>query len=199
MDGTWMRQGLDRVQQAFVWKWRVSVSYLKMLMTEINAEQPLQKRRGVARMKKANLRVDMTPMVDLGFLLIAFFILTTQLSQPAVMDLYMPKDSTDRTKLPESKSLTILVGKNDELYYYSGTEEDALKNNSIKAVSYADMRTIIQQKQKQLDNDLMVLIKPGKSSSYKHIVNILDEMLINGVKRYVLLDPDASERSYLEA
>ena len=88
------------------------------------------KKTGIGRMKKANLRIDMTPMVDLGFLLIAFFIFTTESSKPGVTKLYLPHKG-DPTKVPDSRSLTILLGGNNHVFYYVGLEQTALKNNLV--------------------------------------------------------------------
>ena len=77
-------------------------------MTEINIADPSRPKAGVGRIKKVNLKIDMTPMVDLGFLLIAFFSFTTEISKPSITSLYMPKDG-DSTKISESRSLTILT------------------------------------------------------------------------------------------
>ena len=78
---------------------------------------------GVKKAKKLSTRVDMTPMVDLGFLLITFFIFTATMSSPKTMDLNMPKDSEkkeDETKVKQSGALTIMLGKGDKVYFYEG-------------------------------------------------------------------------------
>jgi len=170
-------------------------------MTEVNIETSSRQRAGVKRLKKANLNIDMTPMVDLGFLLIAFFIFTTEISKPTIAHLYMPKDGPS-TDIPESKSLTILLGNNDQVFYYNG---DAVKN--IIQTSYDEKRGIgdvVRQKQNELSkrkinkNELVVLIKPSPNSSYKNVVDALDEMLINKVTRYAITDLENNEKLFLE-
>src|SRR5829696_1531969 len=78
---------------------------------------------GVKKAKKLSTRVDMTPMVDLGFLLITFFIFTTTMQSPTAMDLNMPKDTKkdeDLNKAKESGALTVLLGKQNAVYFYEG-------------------------------------------------------------------------------
>src|SRR5215510_2725233 len=103
---------------------------------------------GVKKAKKLSTRVDMTPMVDLGFLLITFFIFTATMSSPTKMDLNMPKESDekDETKIKQSGALTILLGKDDidptkgaHVFYYEGelTQENAssvFKSSTMKLI-----------------------------------------------------------------
>ncbi len=184
-----------------------------MLMTQLNStgnESPagFRKRRGVMRMAKHSLKVDMTPMVDLGFLLITFFVITTELAKPTVMDLYMPKDGKP-TPLGSSTALTVLLDDN-KMYYYSGIWEDAVKTGGVIETSLsgkADLRKVIGDKLRQLDktaknkegrDGLMVLIKPGGNACYKEVINVLDEMTINRVKKYALVKMTGEETVWLK-
>lgn len=161
---------------------------------------------GVRRMIKHNLKIDMTPMVDLGFLLISFFVITTELSRPKAMNLYMPYDGPP-TPAAESKTITFLTGADNKLFYYNGEEKDAGIKNPIIQVSWNEnsgVGKIIGDKQLQLDNvkggrnEMVVIIKPGKESTYKNVVDLLDEMTIHGVTRYAVVKPGNKETHYLE-
>ena len=145
---------------------------------------------GVKKGKKLSTRVDLTPMVDLGFLLITFFIFTTTMSQPTAMKLFLPKDTEkpeDQNKIKASGALTLMLGKNDVVYYYEG--ELAPDASNFKSTTFKDVRTVIIDKKKSTDpKDFVVVIKPDKDATYKNTVDMLDEMLINDIKRYALVD-----------
>ena len=167
-----------------------------------------RKRRGVMRMVRHNLRVDMTPMVDLGFLLITFFVITTELTKPTVMNLYMPKEDGPPMDLGESNALTVLLNEN-KIYYYNGKWDDAIKTNTIRETNLSgnnDLRKIIGDKQKKLDvtatskegrDGLMLLIKPNRKASYKNVVDVLDEATITMVKKYAIIKLSADEKVWL--
>lgn len=86
--------------------------------------------RKKSRTKKLSTRVDFTPMVDLGFLLITFFMLATTLNKPQTMEIALPsKDKTndeDQTKVKASRAITILLGKENKVFYYEGTRENGV-------------------------------------------------------------------------
>lgn len=146
--------------------------------------------------KKHSTRVDLTPMVDLGFLLITFFIFTTKMGEPRGLDLNLPKDSIkDSSLTPANRTLNFVLGDNDKIWFYHG---DSLER--IARSDYASgIRNVVLDKKKLVrqitgkDNELVVLIKPITLSSYKNLVDVLDEMLITKVKRYVLMEPSPGE------
>ncbi len=150
---------------------------------------------GVKKAKKASTRVDLTPMVDLGFLLITFFIFTTTMSQPTAMKLFLPKDTDkpeEQNKAKESGALTLLLGSKNRVYYYEGTLDPGGAN--FKSSTMKQIRDIIIGKKRSTNaEDLVIVIKPGEESTYKDVVDILDEMTINDIKRYALVDISEGE------
>lgn len=156
---------------------------------------------GVKKSKKASTRVDLTPMVDLGFLLITFFIFTTTMSQPTAMRLFLPKDTEkpeEQNKAKESGALTIMMSKNDVVYYYEGILAPDASN--FKTSTFKEIRDVILNKKKQTDpKDFVVVIKPTKEATYKNTVDMLDEMTINDVKRYALVDIAEAEQMLINA
>jgi biopolymer transport protein ExbD len=145
---------------------------------------------GVKKGKKLSTRVDLTPMVDLGFLLITFFIFTTTMSQPTAMKLFLPKDTEkpeEQNKVKASGALTIMLGKGDGVYYYEG--ELLPDGSNFKPSNFKEIREeIINKKKSTNPQDFVVVIKPGPEATYKNTVDILDEMTINDVKRYAMVD-----------
>ncbi len=148
---------------------------------------------GVKKGKKLSTRVDLTPMVDLGFLLITFFIFTTTMSHPTAMKLYLPKDTDkpeEQNKAKESGALTLLLGKDNNIFYYEGILAPDASNfkSSNFGVGEDGIRNVILRKKASTNiDDLVIVIKPTKECVYKNIVDILDEMKINVIKRYALV------------
>ena len=107
-----------------------TISLKKITMAEINTSINERRKAGVSRPKKHTPKIDMTPMVDLGFLLITFFVVTAEMSKQVTLDLFMPKDGP-HMPVGKSDALTVLLSKNKTLYYYHGDWEEALKTNQI--------------------------------------------------------------------
>ena len=111
---------------------------------------------GVKKAKKLSTRVDMTPMVDLGFLLITFFVFTATMNSPTTLDLNMPKDVDDplkKTEVKESAVLTILLGKDNHIYYYEGPLEVTEGKNNFKSSTYKEIRKVIIDKKAQVKSN----------------------------------------------
>lgn len=161
-------------------------------MAEIQTPES-RNRKGLHRNKKLSTRVDLTPMVDLGFLLITFFIFTTALSEPASIVMPLPDESdTENPSLAgERKTISLLLDDNNTIRYYEGSNEKAIQQTDY---SSKELRAVLLAKIRQVKAEFgreaepIVLIRPLAASSYGNLVNVLDEMMINGVKKYMLLD-----------
>ncbi|RYY39735.1 MAG: biopolymer transporter ExbD [Chitinophagaceae bacterium] len=150
-------------------------------------------------------RIDMTPMVDLGFLLITFFIFTTSMSDNKAVQLIMPADG-EGTKTMESATLSLLLDSN-RVVAYRGTWSEAKAAGHVQPTSlnvYTGAGRALTALQQSLrasgrhDSDLVLLIKPTERASYQQLVDALDLALIYQVKRYAVVAPDADEQSYLD-
>lgn len=165
-------------------------------MAEIQQQDNHNKRGGI-RSKKLSTRVDLTPMVDLGFLLITFFIFTTTMSQARGLSLVVPADSDNNSETAESKTLSLVLSGDDVINYYEGMDPAKSKKTGYSA---GGLRVVIQQKIQQVllrsgKNDAVILIKPTDQSTYRNLVVVLDEMRINDVKKYVLMDASPGEKT----
>ncbi len=164
------------------------------------------------RSKKSNSKVDLTAMVDLAFLLITFFMLTTSLSKPKSMDLSLPDKKEDNTpdvnvKVDENRTMTILIDGDNKLKWYMGILATPLAGP--KSIAYGKdglRKEILKRKQEVLEystgkgkpkDGIIVIIKPSKKSTYRNLVDILDEMAISGVETYAIVNEITDEEKKL--
>ncbi|PTX22804.1 outer membrane transport energization protein ExbD [Pontibacter mucosus] len=145
---------------------------------------------GKKRAKRSSTKIDMTPLVDLAALLITFFMLTTTFNKPQTMEINMPvKDvpKEEQIALKASNAMTIILGKNDKLYYYFGLAED---NPEIVESSYAadGIRKVLLSPRVKSNDKMTVLVKPMEESRYKNMVDILDELKITDTKKFAMVD-----------
>ena len=157
---------------------------------------------GVKKSKKLSTRVDLTPMVDLGFLLITFFVFTTTMSQSTAMNMNEPKDDPDQQlKVKNSGAMTILLGKGNQVYYYFGQLEADKISEEFKSISFKEIRKLILDKKKATPiDDLMYIIKSDSTSTFANSIDILDEMSISAVPpgHYAEVDITPTERMLIQ-
>jgi biopolymer transport protein ExbD len=169
-------------------------------MAELNTGDGGGGKGGKVRSKKQNSKVDLTAMVDLAFLLITFFMLTTTLSKPQSMSLGLPDKDEDTTKtkdmkVDEKRTMTIMMGENNKLVYYmglldtpiAGPKDIAYGKNGIRKELLSRKKSVLQYTGDKTKG-IIVIIKPGKKSKYKNLVDILDEMAITGVGTYAIVN-----------
>lgn len=172
---------------------------------------------GVKKGKKLSTRVDLTPMVDLGFLLITFFMFTTTLSKPKTMEINMPfKDENmedkDKSKIKASTALTILLSRDHRVYYYEGLGDNPEQPPEVQLTYFRNndgIRDVIIDKKKKVEtlkqqgalsatDQTTILIKPDDNSTYEDLVNALDEMSINDIRVYAIVDITPVDQDFID-
>jgi biopolymer transport protein ExbD len=168
-----------------------------------------KKGSGKVRSKKSGSKVDLTAMVDLAFLLITFFMLTTTLSKPQSMPLGLPDKEDDKTKdkpikVDENRTMTVLLGDNDKMTYYmgllatpiAGPKEISYGKEGIRKELLKRKKSVLEYTGKK-DKGMIVIIKPSKKSNYRNLVDILDEMAIVDVPTYAIVNEITPEEQKL--
>ncbi|MDR0738237.1 MAG: biopolymer transporter ExbD [Prevotellaceae bacterium] len=186
------------------------------------------------KQKKFNIHVDFTPMVDMNMLLITFFMLCTTMSKPQTMEISMPRKDVvsedEQEKIKASNAITVLLGKDDKVYYYFGEptydDPDLLKETDfsgegLRTILLGRNQEVVQQmkelkaKREKLEvtleqykeqsieikknkNSPVVLIKASDFSTYKNLIDALDEMQICNIGRYAIVDIVAGDLRLLQ-
>ena len=157
------------------------------------------------KQKKKNVRVDLTAMVDLAFLLITFFILTTTLAKPKSQELVMPdKDQKNQQQLAvaETRTMTLMLGKGDKLEWFIGLAG----KTAPKIIGYGknDLRKTLIDNDAAIkashgaNNGMIVIVKPSDSSTYKNVVTVMDELNIANIQQRAIVDISPVELGLLK-
>jgi len=134
--------------------------------------------------KKLSTRVDFTPMVDLMFLLITFFMLATSMIKPQTMEIVMPAkdehpDPTHQTKFEADRAITIILGKDNKVYYYNGTRDKQGKDPEVITSDYSPkgIRAYLLDRNKTIVNRIKDYKKLNKGK------NIPDSLFRKGITK----------------
>ena len=161
---------------------------------------------GKKKAKKASTRVDLTPMVDLGFLLVTFFMLTTTFSKPQTMEIKWPaKDKTEKgpdknsPAVSKKGTINVVLGPDKKIYYYDGVISD---KPEVKVTDFSaeGIRRILFSEKQEHGDKLFLFIKALDTANYGNVVDILDEVNITSIKMssVFLVDVTPDEKKYIE-
>jgi biopolymer transport protein ExbD len=140
--------------------------------------EPKQSKKGKKRKKgrRLGIRIDMTPLVDVAFLLLTFFMFTTSMSRPQTMEINLPPDKNVKVDVKESELLTLRVNEKGEIFQSMALE-------SPKRVEFNALRTFLKEKVQAIPK-LIVLIKVDRGAKYNTIVTIIDEVNLSQIQRF---------------
>lgn len=124
------------------------------------------------------IRIDMTPLVDVAFLLLTFFMYTTSMSRPQTMEINLPPDKEVKVEIAESNLLTMRVNDKGEMFWNTGIE-------APKRLDPATLRAFLRERV-QTNPKLVVLLKIERTAKYNRMVNLIDDFSVCRVERFSL-------------
>jgi biopolymer transport protein ExbD len=162
-------------------------------MAEISQPQSGGKATRI-RSKTHSTRIDMTPMVDLAFLLLTFFILTTTLNKLTVMEIAVPeKSSAPPPEIPAKRVVTFILDGDEKIYWRHGITDP------LESIPYSHtaLNKLLTTKNAAI-NKMLVMIKATDKSKYKNLVDIIDEINEAKVERYCIVDIDQEDKDLIK-
>jgi len=159
---------------------------------ESGGESKSHARGGKKHKKKRRLRIriDMTPMVDVAFLLLTFFMLTTYFSKPQTMELNLPKDEKQQVEVAESNLLTIRVAPDGAVFWNVGTEP-------ANRIEMRELRKFLKDKNKE-NPKLITLLKIDRDGKYDMLVKAMDEVALAKVERFSLAQMNEYDKRQIQ-
>ena len=141
---------------------------------ELGSHENMKRKKG----RRLGVRIDMTPLVDVAFLLLTFFMLTTSMSRPQTMEINLPPDPEAKVELGESNLLTLRIDANSKIFWAIGIQ-------SPEKVEFANLRTFLRERS-AANPKLVTLVKIDRESKYETMVNIMDELNLANITRFSL-------------
>jgi biopolymer transport protein ExbD len=139
--------------------------------------------------RRVRVRIDMTPMVDVAFLLLIFFMVTTTFRKPQVMEVNLPPEGA-KVQVPESNVLTLYV-RGDQRYYYS------VGSSGVAATQKKDLIELFTENERR-NPELIVLAKVDRGATYATMVDVMDAMALAAMKRFSLVPLSADDARLVE-
>jgi len=153
---------------------------------------------GKRKKKRDNIFIDMTPMVDIAFLLLIFFMVTTVFRAPQTMELNIPPDKDDKVEIAESNVLLIYMLDDDRMFWQIG------RDMTPETVELADIQEFIKEKEQENadehdgESKLVTLVMIQRTSPYEQMVNVMDELQLGAIDRFsiTVLEQDKYEEVF---
>jgi len=148
-----------------------------------------KKKKKRRKMRRLGVRIDMTPMVDVAFLLLTFFIYTTTMSRPQTMEINMPPRDVS-VPVAETNLLTLRVKEDGSIYWNMGFEKP-------EKIEFKGLRAFLAEKIGQ-NPKLITLLKIDRKGKYTMMVDIMDEFTLAGISRFSIAHMEDTDKKILE-
>ncbi|HTX18453.1 MAG TPA: biopolymer transporter ExbD [Bacteroidota bacterium] len=159
-------------------------------MAEVDVKQSRGKEKhSKKKRRRVGVRIDMTPMVDIAFLLLTFFMLTTTMNKPQAMEINLPPGDAN-VEVPQSNLLTLRVSENGTIYWNIGIDKP-------EKATLAELRKVLKEKNAS-NPKLITLIKVDRKGKYMMMVNIMDELNLADITRFSLAPFEDKDKQLIE-
>ncbi|MNU18873.1 Biopolymer transport protein ExbD/TolR [compost metagenome] len=166
----------------------------------------ITKEKSGGKQNKKPIKIDMTPMVDLNFLLLMFFMFTSSFTKPNVMDLGLPAKDPNPVPINDKvidqrNQITFIIGENNRIFYHQSNEKD-LTEAGLKETDYNGLNVskIISNAYEQAPKkeNFTIIVKPTDDANYKNFVDMMDNISISKKERYGISDIKPWEKKVYE-
>ncbi|OBW43418.1 Biopolymer transport protein ExbD/TolR [Chryseobacterium sp. MOF25P] len=165
----------------------------------------ITKEKSGGKQNKKPIKIDMTPMVDLNFLLLMFFMFTSSFTKPNVMDLGLPGKDTNpiptNYDIDQRNQITFIIGENNRIFYHQSNQED-LTEAGLKETDYNGLnvsKIISKAYEKAPKKEIFtIIVKPTDDANYKNFVDMMDNISISKKERYGISDIKPWEKKVYE-
>ena len=158
---------------------------------DLGAPKGGEKKKGLRRPKRRlGVRIDMTPMVDIAFLLLIFFMVTTVFRKPQAMEVNLPPPDA-KVQVPESNVITLFVRPDERIYFRKAT-------GPMESTAMKDLVEFFTEEYR-LNPDLIVLVKVNREARYETMVDVMDELELADMTRFSLVPMLPEEVQEVEA
>lgn len=156
----------------------------------------ITKEKSGGKQNKKPIKIDMTPMVDLNFLLLMFFMFTSSFTKPNVMDLGLPAKDPNPVPINDKvidqrNQITFIIGENNRIFYHQSNEKDlteaGLKETDYNGLNVSKVISNAYEKAPKKEN-FTIIVKPTDDANYKNFVDMMDNISISKKERYGISD-----------
>ncbi len=144
------------------------------------AQEPRKHGKAAKKKKKVRrtgIRIDMTPLVDIAFLLLTFFMMTTTMARPQTMEINLPPADVE-VEIAESNLLTLRVNEEGEIFWSIGIE-------APEKLEFENLRRFLRDRS-STNPKLVTLVKIDRLGKYEMMVNLMDELNLADIQRFSL-------------
>jgi biopolymer transport protein ExbD len=138
--------------------------------------------------KRIGVRIDMTPMVDVAFLLLTFFMLTTVLRKQQTLEINLPPADA-KVEVAQSNLITVYVDDNNKIFWNTGTEKP-------KSVEFNGLIKFFEDQLAQ-NSKIIVLVKLDRKSKFQYMVDIIDDLNLAKLTRFSLAPMNDNDKKFL--